>query len=154
MKNTAKKIGKKLDINKIKSNCLPENKIEFISNYQKNNAKVLMIGDEINDAPSLKKADVGVAMGNIGSDITIEASDITLVNDNIKYIPYLITISKKTLKTINNNIIFSLSLNFFAMFLAIVGILEPVTGALVHNLGSVLVIFYSSMLLKFKYIEN
>lgn len=85
MKNTAKKIGKKLDINKIKSNCLPENKIEFISNYQKNNAKVLMIGDEINDAPSLKKADVGVAMGNIGSDITIEASDITLVNDNIKY---------------------------------------------------------------------
>lgn len=154
MKNTAKKIGKKLDINKIKSNCLPENKIEFISNYQKNNAKVLMIGDEINDAPSLKKADVGVAMGNIGSDITIEASDITLVNDNIKYILYLITISKKTLKTINNNIIFSLSLNFFAMFLAIVGILEPVTGALVHNLGSVLVIFYSSMLLKFKYIEN
>lgn len=154
MKNTAKKIGKKLDINKIKSNCLPENKIEFISNYQKNNAKVLMIGDEINDAPSLKKADVGVAMGNIGSDITIEASDITLVNDNIKYILYLINISKKTLKTINNNIIFSLSLNFFAMFLAIVGILEPVTGALVHNLGSVLVIFYSSMLLKFKYIEN
>ncbi len=143
-------ISSQLKIKHKKSNCLPEDKINFITECQKNNEIIAMVGDGINDAPSLKKADIGISMGKIGSDISIDASDVTLINDEIKYIPHLLELSKKTLKTINIGISFSLILNFIAMILAILGIMGPVAGALVHNIGSVFVIIYSSLLVKFK----
>ena len=143
-------ISSQLKIKHKKSNCLPEDKINFITECQKNNEIIAMLGDGINDAPALKKADIGISMGKIGSDISIDASDITLINDEIKYIPHLLELSKKTLKTINIGINFSLILNFIAMILAILGIMGPVAGALVHNIGSVFVIIYSSLIVKFK----
>lgn len=147
---TCEKVAQNLAIGDYRYQCLPEDKIDYIRNLQLNDKKVLMVGDGINDAPSLKKADVGIAMGKIGSDISIDASDITLINDNVLDIVYLIRLARKTLKTIHINIVFALTLNFLAMLLAILGILGPVVGALVHNVGSVLVIIYSAMLLNFK----
>ena len=88
-----------------------------------------------------------IAIGNIGSDISIDAADITLINDNLHDLTHLFKLSKKTLKTINLNIGFSLTINIIAMLLAVLGILGPIGGALVHNLGSVFVIIYSSLLL-------
>ena len=147
---TGKYIAKQVKVSNSQFNCLPEDKTEYIKQEQLKNNKIAMIGDGINDAPSLRKANVGIAMGNIGSDVSIEAANIALINDNIGDTPHLIGIARKTLKTINLNIAFSLTLNIIAMILAILGILNPIAGALVHNIGSVIVIIYSSTLVNYK----
>jgi len=137
-------------IRDIQSDCLPEDKLNAIRRYQENGELVCMVGDGINDAPALKAAQVGIAMGSIGSDIAIEAADIALVGDDIREIPHLLMLSKKTMRTINMNLAASMILNFAAIALAITGILNPVVGALVHNVGSVAVIINSSLLLKWR----
>lgn len=148
---TAKYIADELKIRNVKSNCLPEDKTEYIKQEQMKGNRVAMIGDGINDAPSLKKANVGIAMGDIGSEISIEAANITLINDNIEDVPHLVAIAKRTMKTININIAFSMILNITAMVLAILGFLEPIEGALIHNIGSVVVVLHSLTLLKYNF---
>ena len=147
---TAQHIAKQVKVRNVISNCLPEDKLEYIKREQTLKHRVAMIGDGINDAPSLKKANVGIAMGDIGSDISVEAADIALVNDNIEDIPHLIGIARKTIRIINMGIGFALALNITAMALAILGILNPIEGALIHNIGSVIVIIYSSTLVRYK----
>lgn len=147
--NAAKNIARELGITQVKANCLPEDKMNYISEYRKNGSTA-MIGDGINDAPALKTADVGIAMGGVGSDIAVDAADIALVDDEVKELPHLIAISKRMMTTIKVNLTFSMLLNFTAIVLAITAVLNPVIGALVHNCGSVLVIINSALLLKWK----
>ena len=136
-------IARQAGISAVHADCLPEDKLNWISTYQKRGESIAMIGDGINDAPALKMADVGIAMGGVGSDIAVDAADIALVDDEIKELPHLMALSKKMMRTIHLNLTFSLILNFIAVALAITGILNPVVGALVHNAGSVLVILNS-----------
>ncbi len=148
--NAANTIAGQLHIKEVHANCLPEDKLKWISSYQEKKEAVCMIGDGINDAPALKAADVGIAMGGIGSDIAVDAADIALVDDEVKELPHLVALSKRMMTTIKINMSFSMGLNFLAIILAITGILNPVVGALVHNAGSVLVITNSALLLKWK----
>lgn len=149
-RNAAENIARQLGISEFKSDCLPEDKMDFIENSRKNGCSVAMIGDGINDAPALKKSDIGIAMGGVGSDIAVDAADIALVDDEVKELPHLFSLSKKMMRTIKINLVFSMILNFAAITLAITGILDPVVGALVHNAGSVLVIINSALLLKWR----
>ena len=148
--NAARHMADKLGIHEICADCLPEDKLETIDHLQKAGKQVCMVGDGINDAPALKKAYVGIAMGKIGSDIAIDAADITLINDRISELPHLLYLSKRMMRTIKCNLAFSLLLNMAAILLAITGVLNPVAGALVHNTGSVLVIVGSAFLLQWK----
>ena len=150
-RNAAEHIASELAIDDLKYDCMPEDKISKIKDFQSGNHMVAMIGDGINDAPALRQADIGISMGGVGSDISIEASDVCLVSDDIKHIPHLIALSRKTIKTINIGIAFALGLNIIATILAALGYLGPIGGAFVHNIGSVIVVIYSSLLLRFQY---
>ncbi len=149
--NAAKAIAGKLKISAVKADCLPEDKLSAIDGYQRNHKPVCMVGDGINDAPALKKANVGIAMGGVGSDIAVDAADIALVNDDVKELPHLIALSRRMMTTIKLNMGFSMGLNFVAIILAAIGTLNPVVGALVHNGGSFLVILNSALLLQWRY---
>ena len=148
--SAAETIADKLHIGEVRANCLPEDKLKYIGEYQSRNMPVCMIGDGVNDAPALKKADVGIAMGGVGSDIAVDAADIALVDDEVRELPHLVALSKRMMTTIKLNMTFSMTLNFIAIALAIIGTLNPVVGALVHNAGSVLVITNSAFLLKWR----
>ena len=89
MRTRSRAIAETLHIREIHGECLPEDKLDYIGEYQKNGKDVCMIGDGINDAPALKKANVGIAMGGTGSDIAIDAADIALVDDEVKELPHL-----------------------------------------------------------------
>ena len=148
--NSAGHIAKAVGIDELYANCMPEDKLNIIGDYADKGEKFCMIGDGINDAPALKKAFAGIAMGGAGSDIAVDAADIALINDDIKEIPHLLRLSKRMMTTIKLDLTFSMTLNFVAIVLAITGVLNPVVGALVHNAGSVLVILNSATLLKAK----
>ncbi|MCI6040939.1 MAG: cation-translocating P-type ATPase [Clostridiales bacterium] len=143
-------IAAQLGIREVRAGCRPEDKLQEIERWQRDGVHVCMIGDGVNDAPALKKADVGIAMGGVGSDIAVEAADIALVDDEVKELPHLMALSRRMMSTIRMNLTFSMGLNFLAIFLAMAGTLNPVVGALVHNAGSVAVILNSALLLKWK----
>jgi P-type E1-E2 ATPase len=144
----ARYMAGQLGIQEMKAGCLPEDKLGYIAQSQQDGQFVCMIGDGINDAPALKMAHVGIAMGGIGSDIAVDAADIALVSDEIRELPHLLALAKHMMHTIRWNLAFSMGLNFAAIVLAITGILNPVFGALVHNAGSVFVIANSAFLLR------
>lgn len=146
----AGEIAREVGITDVNANCLPEDKLKIIDQYQKNKELVCMIGDGVNDAPALKIATVGIAMGGVGSDIAVDAADIALVDDEIRELPHLFALSRRMMTKIKFNLTFSMLLNFVAIVLAMTGILNPVIGALVHNAGSVFVIINSAFLLKWR----
>ena len=146
MTKTAQYFANLAGIKNIFSELLPEQKVEKIINLQNQNKTVCMIGDGINDAPALKTADVGIAMGTIGSDIAIDSADIALMQDDISKLPYLKRLSNATVKTIKISISLSMFINFLAIILSVLGLLNPTTGALVHNAGSIFVIMFAAFL--------
>lgn len=149
-KRTAEYFAKEVGITDIHADLLPENKVEIIKELMKNN-EVCMIGDGINDAPALKTADVGVAMGVKGSDIAFEAANIALMTDDVSKLPYLKWLADTTIKTIKVAISLSMVINFIAVTLSVLGNLTPTTGSLVHNAGSVFVVLLAALLYDKKY---
>lgn len=133
-------------ITEVHAELLPEEKVQSIEKLQAEKRIICMIGDGVNDAPALKIADVGVAMGSMGSDIAVEAADIALMSDDISKIPYLKRLSNSTVNTIKFSITLSMCINFLAVTLSVWGKLTPTTGALIHNAGSCFVVLIAALL--------
>lgn len=148
--STAKYIASLVGIDDVRPNLLPEEKMEVIKTYTDSGKNICMIGDGVNDVLALKSAKASIAMGGIGSDIAIEAADAVLVSDNIEEVPHLFKMAQKTMSRINFNITFAMIWNFIAVTLSALGVLNPVTGALVHNIGSVFVVISSALLIREK----
>ena len=151
---TANYFASQVGIGKVYGNLLPEEKLSWIEKLKGEGKKVCMIGDGVNDAPALKTADVSVAMGSVGSDVAIEAADIALLGDDIGKIPYLKKLSNSTLFTIKANIIISMAINAAAIVCSVLGLLNPVTGAIVHNAGSCLVVLNAALLYDRKFDDS
>ena len=143
-------LAQSLAIEEVHAHLLPEDKLTAIEKLAKDGSVTAMIGDGINDAPALKRAFVGIAMGRSGDGIAAEAADIAITQGSVEELSHLFALSRHLMKTIRRNIAFSLALNFLAIALAVTGEIGPVLGALIHNTGSILVIISSALLLHWK----
>jgi Cd2+/Zn2+-exporting ATPase len=148
-KETAEAIALQMQIPTVHANCLPEEKVEVIENYRQQGKHVLMIGDGINDAPSLATASIGVSMGD-GTDVSLETADIVMMNNNLANIPYLLTLSKRTQQIILQNVIFSISVILLLLLSNIAGLIVLRLGVLGHEFSTILVILNSLRLLRIK----
>ncbi|WP_231593638.1 heavy metal translocating P-type ATPase [Methanosarcina siciliae] len=149
-KAVAERIAKILGIDEVHAEVMPQEKVEIVKRLQREGHKVIFVGDGVNDGPALVTADVGVAMGLTGTDVAIETAEVGLLSDDLLKISYLINISRKAIKTIWQNVAFSLSVLSVAVALTIPGILTPITGALLHELSSIPVIMNSARLITYE----
>lgn len=139
-------VANTLGLAEVHAQQLPEGKVQRILDFQAEKHVVAMVGDGVNDAPSIKAANVGVAMGSFGSDIAIDAADVALMGDKLSLVVYLRRLAIATIRTIRTNIIISMTVNVIAIVCSIYGLLNPVTGALVHNVSSLLVVINAALL--------
>lgn len=146
----AEKIAAETSIKKVYAPVLPARKLEIIAEAQAAGDKVCMVGDGVNDAPALAKADSSMAIASLKNDIAIESAQISVAGGDLTAVPYAIGLSKSTLRTIKANILFSITVNLTAVVLAFFGLINPVAGALIHNMSSVCVVMNSSRLLRYK----
>ncbi|UQZ90000.1 copper-translocating P-type ATPase [Deltaproteobacteria bacterium Smac51] len=146
----AGRVAGQLGFDDVRAGLLPEDKVRAIKELEAAGNIVAMTGDGLNDAPALKSASVGLAMGDVGSDVTIEAADVALLSGNLRPLPYLMNLSRRTLSTIKVNISLAMGINIVAVILAATGVMGPVMSALVHNLGAIVVVLNATRLYNFK----
>ncbi len=146
----AESVAGRLMIKEVYAEVLPQDKVEIVRRLQREGRKVAFVGDGVNDGPALAAADVGVAMGITGTDVALEAAEVGLLSDDLSRLPHLLGISRRAIRTIKQNVAFSLAVLSLAVLFTIPGILSPVTGALLHELSSIPVIVNSARLIVFE----
>ncbi len=147
---SAEKVASSVGIEKVYAGLLPQDKVSLVESYKEQGKKVLMIGDGVNDAPAMGAADTSLAMGAMGNSVAIETADVSLLHSDLKKVPFLIKLSRVAFKLVKVNIIISLCISLTAVILSTLGVLNAVSGALLHNASSVYVCLSASMLLLYK----
>jgi Cd2+/Zn2+-exporting ATPase len=149
-KAIGERVGSELGVSEIYSEVLPERKLEIIQKLQAQGHRVAFIGDGVNDAPALAVADVGIAMGSIGTAVAMETADVVLLTDDIGQVPYLIELSQATLSTIRWNIAISMTVVIGTVIVSALGMIGPFIGAIMHEVAAVPVIANAAMLISRK----
>jgi len=144
-----RRVAEAVGIRGVHAKLQPQDKVAIITDYQNRDQPVLFVGDGINDAPALAASHVGAAMGAAGTDVALETADIALTHDDISKLPWLIRLSRRMLTIIKINIVFGLGFNALAVVASGMGWLSPIMAAIVHNVGSVLVVLASASLVVF-----
>ena len=143
-KIAAKKVADEIGLDYVYSNLLPEDKLNILDTIRNKFGDVAMVGDGINDAPALARANIGIAMGAAGSDVAIETADVALMQDDISKLPYLFSLSQKTMNIIKQNISLSIFVKALFVILAILGLITLMTSVGIGDLGLTLVVILNS----------
>ncbi|MBN1127079.1 MAG: cadmium-translocating P-type ATPase [Sedimentisphaerales bacterium] len=148
-KEVANRVSLELGCTDYKAHCLPQDKLAVVERVRKDGHTVAVVGDGINDAPALAAGDLGIAMGAAGSDVAINSASIALMSDDLRRLPFLVRLSRRTRSVINQNLLFGILYIVVGVFAAAGGLLNPILAAVVHLSGSVVVIFNSARLVRF-----
>lgn len=143
----ARKVQRQTGIDQVYFHLLPEEKLEHVKRLRQD-AHVLAVGDGINDALALAEADVGIAMGAMGSDVAIQSADIALMNNDLNNIPFVVSLARSTKSIMYQNIGIAFSVSLIMMILAAVGVIPALAGAFLHNIGAFVILINSSRILR------
>ena len=145
--SVAVSIAAQLSIDDIRSDCLPETKVAYVEEVKKTST-VAVVGDGVNDAPALAAGDLGIAMGAIGSDIAINSASIALMTNDLRRVPFLIVLSRKTSAIMYQNLAFGLTFVLCGIILSVFGRMDPIAAAALHTVSTLIVIFNSARLVR------
>jgi Cd2+/Zn2+-exporting ATPase len=144
----AARVAREIGCEEVVGDCLPQNKVDFVTQMRKKGYRVAVVGDGVNDAPALAAGDIGIAMGAAGSEVAIHSATIALMNNDLQRLPFLIRLSRNTRGVINQNFLFGVAFIIGGLTLAAMGKINPIVAALMHNAGSLIVIFNSARLVR------
>ncbi len=144
----ALRVAKEIGCEEVVGDCLPQNKVEFVRATKLKGYRVAVVGDGVNDAPALAAGDIGIAMGAAGSEVAIHSATIALMNNDLRRLPFLVKLSRSTRSVINQNFLFGVCFIIGGLSLASFGYLNPIVAAVLHNAGSLIVIFNSARLVR------
>ena len=146
----AKRMGETVGVDEVYARLLPQDKLDRLRELGGEEHSVLAVGDGINDALALREADVGIAMGAMGSDLAIESADIALMNNNLMNIPFVVDLAKRTKRIIYQNLVLSILISVLMIALSAFGVISALAGSILHNLGAFAVLLNSSRILRGK----
>jgi Cd2+/Zn2+-exporting ATPase len=147
----AKQVASQIGIDDVYAGLLPADKVTHVQEYRKRGSRVIVVGDGINDAPALASANVGIAMGIVGTDVTMETAGIVLMTDDLSKVAKTMRLSQKALSLIKQNVAFALSVNIVGLLLSTQGFVSPVLASIIHESNALIVVFNSLRLARRKW---
>jgi len=144
----AARVAREIGCEEVVAECLPQNKVDFVRQMKGKGYRVAVVGDGVNDAPALAAGDMGIAMGAAGSEVAIHSATIALMNNDLRRLPFLVRLSRMTRNVINQNFLFGVCFIICGLSLAAFGYISPILAALMHNAGSLIVVFNSARLVR------